>query len=419
MKAAPTSAAQYRVRIASSVDELGGDFWRTSAPSSFYLSYAWLKNVEAKAKGQAFVVAVLDEGETVIAALPGYVVDDEQTYAYADPAQLLLGPVAERVVPFLVQDEASAHAELRGRKAAIASLYPSVVCASLGGYACAPIYRAGFPVHTRPAATRVLVDGVLDLARRRGAGSVAFLYVEDLEADPLDEALRAAGFSAAVLDADGMLSVSWDSFDEYLASRGPRRRASIRREIRAFERSGLTLRGAGPSRLTPRMASWQAALLRKYGHAAEAADIDASFARTRRFLDRSVRVLLAESEGREVGFVLFYEGDREYFPRLGAVDPALPHDVYCHFNLFYYGLIRLAIEERISTIHYGPGSYEAKLARGCMLRLLRGYFLATDPVTNLLVADAAPIVDAGSRRSLDWSAAAARGTPHSANAVTT
>lgn len=371
------------VAVTGSLAEIHPDEWDHAVKGQgLFLSYEWLKaEVERPLDRSHYLLARDREGRAAAAAVCFMV--EPGTYSCYDPNRLLLPD------------------------GCLAGMHAGEE--SPGGCAASPLAGFSYPILTcvspgflpgigQRGDSEEVVDGLLDVvdqvAADSGASAKAFLYLRSSGQELVQERLSQRGYRPFVVGAENVLAMRWASFDDYLASQGKHKRWKFEHEIESFARSGLRVRVTGPEGLTADLAPLLANVQRKYGHEASLEKIRADQKRIRAHLGSSVRVFRAERDGRTVGFSLFYEYDDLLWSRSVGFDyDRLGHD-FCYFNLLFYEPIRFAIEAGLAGIHYSTGAYQAKVSRGCGLRLLLGYLQAPEEmdVESLIAAsDAAQV----------------------------
>jgi hypothetical protein len=258
-------------------------------------------------------------------------------------------------------DRAAAIRDLR--HAAAACVGPAAVTVSPFGYS------AGITFGT-PQSLPSAVRAVETAAGRWHAGSCAILYVDWRDRD-LRAHLEQAGYVGWVCGARSELRIAWDSMDGYLAALRAPRRAKVRREMRAFERSGIQIAISDLPDDCGELARLAALQQRKHG-----AEYDPDFEQMvlenyRRWLGSACFAVCGRRDGRTVGFELVFRDGDSWHVGMCGWDPDLsdPRE-YAYFNVGYYGLIAAATAYGITRIDYGLEAYEAKVNRGCHLEPL-------------------------------------------------
>jgi predicted N-acyltransferase len=248
------------------------------------------------------------------------------------------------------------------------------------------------------AIDRVMIDTESE-ARGLGASVCAIANVRD---EPryavLHTVLKARGYHAAVTAADAVMNVSHSTLDQFFASFRSQRRKSMRKERRQFLDAGVrVVAGAGPEWLTDDLAPLQFAHYQRYGHTVDMAAVLDRFTRVRTI--PGLRVLRASLDGCNIGFIAFFVSGVDSSRIVGRLFGFADNRVAAYFNLTYYELLNYAMGEGIATIHYGSGSYEAKMARGCRLVPLSMHVKALQPAAAA-IADAASFRDELERHRL-------------------
>lgn len=235
-----------------------------------------------------------------------------------------------------------------------------------------------------------MLEAAEERAREDGMRSVCFLYV-----DQDDEALRAALSGAGYTDLPfetayslAVPSAAEGGFDAYRARFGRETRRRIRRDLRALDTAGVTYRLEGlTGDLIDRIAPLELNLYAKYGTPADADAFRRVLHSIATHTGDTVRVLTAELDGKLAGFVLFFTHRGEMYARQTGYDYTVKGEVPLYFGLLYYELLQLAVAEGVTAIHYGTGSGNVKLSRGCVGRAQLAYVKAFDPVTADRVAE--------------------------------
>ncbi|TQC50913.1 GNAT family N-acetyltransferase [Rhodococcus sp. WS4] len=249
--------------------------------------------------------------------------------------------------------------------------YPSVALATFGNH-----HGVAHVPGRSPDERRAVMAALPDLLGRAGdelgCRSTALLYVGDPEAEHVDGSAARAGYTAALLGAEGVHDLSGHSWADYLASLSKRRRARLRKEIADYTRAGLrTVVRWGPTAIDDQVVALQVAHRAKYGLPGGEDRVRRDFDAIREELGESCVVLGAEHDGRLVGFVLYLRTRDTLFARTAGFAPGVRG---CYLTLTYHETARWAVEHGIRRIHYGLAAYEAKIARGCQLQPRWGWF---------------------------------------------
>ena len=249
--------------------------------------------------------------------------------------------------------------------------YPSVALATFGnhhGVAHAP----GRSHDQRRAVMAALPDLLHQAGDELGCRSEALLYVGEAEAEGVDGSATRAGYTAALLGAEGVQDLSGHSWAEYVASLSKRRRVRLRKEVADYTEAGLrTVVRWGPAAIDDEVVALQVAHRAKYGLPGGEDRVRRDFDAVREELGDSCVVLRAELDGRLMGFVLYLRTPDTLFARTAGFAPGVRG---CYLTLTYHETARWAVEHGIRRVHYGLAAYEAKIARGCRLRPRWGWF---------------------------------------------
>jgi predicted N-acyltransferase len=194
----------------------------------------------------------------------------------------------------------------------------------------------------------------------------------------LSGALRQAGYESAVLAAQCPMIMQWPSFGEYVASLTKRWRRNVRQELRAFDAAGLKLAVFGAEELTGRiddLAPLYANLQFRYGHDPGLAEARATLEWIVSRFAGATRVVAVLDGDRVLAFhLLFLARGAIYTYITGQTYDERARSTFSYFHATYYEPVRMAMETGAGWIDFGIESYPAKLARGCQVRPLAGFF---------------------------------------------
>jgi hypothetical protein len=238
----------------------------------------------------------------------------------------------------------------------------ALVTVSPYGYRGGAAHRDGCPERDLEDLALQLVDH----GRNLGACLVLSHYLYEEDDGAWLAALRAAGGAPVVLGADAVLDVRWASLADYYRWLGPGRRAQ-RAEARALDDPQL----AWERHELPAPPSHRLSLVRLL--ASHAARFDGDDPPPDQLFESLVdglelpRALLSVRRGdqppRSVLAVL--RGRKALHAK--SFGTSIPRADY--FPLVYPALLSYALDAGFSRIDYGGGSHQAKLLRGCRLRL--------------------------------------------------
>jgi predicted N-acyltransferase len=208
------------------------------------------------------------------------------------------------------------------------------------------------------ATRRVLIEGLIEIARRQGVSS---LHVTFCERDEW-RALEDAGFLARVARQFHWENRRYGSFDDFLAGLTSRKRKTIRKEREKAQALGLDIRTLSGDAIEPR--HWDAfyrfyldTVDRKWSHAYLNR---AFFARLGETLADKVVMIVAEAAGEPVAAALNLRGRDSLYGRNWGCDAAFR---FLHFECCYYRAMDYAIEHGLSRVEAGAGGMH-KLQRG-------------------------------------------------------
>lgn len=356
------------VRVLDSAASIPDVEWRRlTAGRGLYSSLPWLRLVEADPWHDAWYVTVRDGSGVLRGVLPVYLPSGPSRAgvdAFYDPASVFLadqgGEVARR-------------------------WRPTMLAGTRAGYETDLLVDPDLD----PAGRRVVLDAMVTrwakLAEAWGVDGRAAMYLLPDAARQLAPSMGAAPLLTDVTTAiplDGM-----SSFDDYVASLPSRRRNRVRREVRDFAGSGLSLRWTRLSEVADAVAPLLAAHHGRYGHHDTPEMLTVHLRQQAVALDASSRVLLCERRGALLGVLLAYEWEDVWYARLAATGEGLRGHAFAFFSLVYYGPVAAAIERGIHSYVLGPSGVTAKVHRGARVEtrwsLLAGSGECADDVRTL------------------------------------
>jgi len=322
---------------------------RLGQGGSLYQSHAWLSWAESSCGVDACYVLVRDPGGELVGAVPAYLLPSADTTwnSWYDPLAVHAGHGGQ-------------DADHRAR------WFPLLLVGSVSGYHSEFLIAQHHDAVRRAAVMEHLVEECRALARRLGARGMAMMYA------PGATAAAAAGGGAGVVgpirtSANTRIHTSsWTGFDDYLASFSRRRRYNIQRELDVFEAEGSRVVETRLSHCLDAVGPLLGSVHRKHG-AADSDEVTTEYLRSQAdFLDDLSTVFLELSGDIPVGFSLCYEWDRELYVRVVGFDYARSSR-FAYFSLAYYRPLAYAIRRNLRGVQLGPGTYQAKAARGATL----------------------------------------------------
>ncbi len=356
------------------------DWGSLSETPSFYMSEPWLRaNEGALRSRQTYVMVRTDLGQAVAGTIV-HVIEDQSTYSYYNLPDLLISEETRRALAAQPRASRDLDLEVRRLRGLREDAYPLLTCTAPSGYSGGIAYSTAVSPDMKRQASRVLVSYLEDRRRAGEGAGLAFLYIAAGRDPFLEEALSSMGHQSFVLDAQCVLDLEWATFDGYLGARSRKRREAIRREMRRCSERGLTFHVEDAGALTSELASLQVNVQRKHGHEVTVEDVLRRYAEVTRVLGPWMRVGVLRRDDRPAAFCLYFDvGDTYYMRAFGVDDDLVDRTDFAYFNTVYYGPIRQAVAEGKKRIHFGPGSYETKVARGCRVELLLAFFRFSSP----------------------------------------
>ncbi|GAA3487215.1 GNAT family N-acetyltransferase [Streptomyces cremeus] len=364
MSAAPGAGRPATVRVAvhRSLDKADTGRWDALlGPRGFYAATPWLRHAEGTAATPPYYFTAFD-GPEPVGVLPGYPLEHGTPFVFCSPG---------RVVD-------SIHRSATGEDAPwTAELLPALACGGRNPSHTKAGVHAGLDRARQHETLAALVQAAEREAWAADLQAVSFLYVDE-DDDLLRGVLTEQQYVALPGQTAYSLPVPDDgSFDTYLARFEQRRRVKIKRELRALDEAGVTyLTQPLTADIIDQLAPLELALYAKHG---TPADADAFKAVLRSIADRAgaaARVTTAYLDGHLTGFVLTFTHRGEMYARQAGFDYAAQGKLPLYFGLVYYELLRTALAEGLSQIHYSTGSDRVKLSRGCTPRRQFAYVKA-------------------------------------------
>jgi predicted N-acyltransferase len=317
----------------ATLDRVDPAAWDALAGGNVYLSHAWLRGFADAAAEEALAV-VEDEGGRLVGGVPLSVLPGPNENPRYDAFELCGAPPDDR-----------------------SRWLPQLVAGGRSGY-------AGALLRSDTQAAALLVAAIAAHAADCGSACAPYLTRDDAE-------LVAAGLGRANAvvfgGARARLEVEWPDFDGYVASLPASRRSIVRRDLRAFEKGGLSIRTEGLAGRVGELAPLLSNVRRRHGVWGE------SVAACERYLgacaapglvERSV-VFLCEEGGRTIAFALAYHFGDTLTMRCVGFDYDRCGDRGEYFNVLFYAPIAHAAAAGLAALDLGVEALDAKLLRGC------------------------------------------------------
>jgi predicted N-acyltransferase len=214
----------------------------------------------------------------------------------------------------------------------------------------------------RGEATRLLVELARELCHRSHLGAVQVLYHRADEAPYLVE----AGLAPRVLVQYHWRNAGYASFDDWLQALPSKKRTQIRRERRAPDADGITIRTVRGDELREHPEEWAHRTFELYAANCEKHFWGGAYL-NERFYERifsampeAAEVVVAERAGRVIAGAFNLVTPSHLFGRYWG---CLEEHPFLHFNVCIYHSVAECIARGVSVFEGGAGG-EHKLARG-------------------------------------------------------
>jgi len=359
-------------RIEDRVGDLPPPEWESLAEGGpLAVSVPWLRSVASRAQGEGHWFLAFDDRDGDSTPVCGLFATLAGTAATDDAFNLhdvLFG--APRTMP-LADDAIAAREQRREQSPARDEWFPNLVV-TLPSAECLPVG----PGAADPKTTEVLVDGIVDWARRNELAAVSFLYLRRTHT-ALTDTLASRAFTRLPLSFTGELHLPGTGFDDYLAALPKQRRRSVRKEMETVEDAGVTIRRRDVKECLDDLVELRLALKRKYGRTPNPDKERSSFhGLIDEFSPDELHLLTAEIGEQLLGFGLDIVYNGVWNGVVSGTNYDDPRSDSVSFCLDYYEPVRHAYERGVRTLAFGMAAWEAKRNRGCELVPLDGYVLA-------------------------------------------
>ncbi|MDI1463739.1 GNAT family N-acetyltransferase [Catellatospora sp. KI3] len=217
--------------------------------------------------------------------------------------------------------------------------------------------------------TRLLLAAAARLAREAGCASMAVPYLDETD-EALSAHLAADGWSSCQVGRYHRLSVPPTGMPGYLARLTSRRRSSVAAERRRVAAAGVRIERTTVAGLPDLAAAarLEVGLLDRYGIEWPVERAVSILSVVGEQFGGDAVVLAAYAGSALVGFTLVLAYGDQWYARQAGFDYSFQrtHRAPLYFELCYYRMLELAAEAGVRTIHYGLGSEDAKMWRGCV-----------------------------------------------------
>ncbi|QTD99727.1 GNAT family N-acetyltransferase [Streptomyces cyanogenus] len=319
-------------------------------PRGFYSASPWLRHAQATAAAAPYYFTAA-QGPELIAALPAYPLEAGTPYVFCSPGRVV-GTIHQRVT---------------GEPATWpGALMPALACGGRNPSHTRAAVNGEVPAELQRHALRALVGAAEREAWTAGLEAVSFLYV-----DEDDTVLRGVLEAERYVSLPGQTAYSLEvpqdgTFSGYLARFPSRHRVKIRKELRVLDAAGVTYRTQRiTEQLIQQVSPLEMALYAKHGTRADPQAFLAVLRSVAANAGEAARVTTAHLDGSVIGFILTFTHGGQMYARQGGFDYEAQGKLPVYFGLAYYELLRIALAEGISHIHYSTGSDTVKLSRGC------------------------------------------------------
>jgi predicted N-acyltransferase len=252
----------------------------------------------------------------------------------------------------------------------------SRVCAA-GGFGG---YRGGFLLAENASGREAEVAAALlgaadDIASAHGADVLSLQFLPPSQAELAVATGLVAREELVFQESEVLVAVPTGGLDEHVVGLSQKRRATVRRDLRAFEASGCRLTESRLSEafdFAPRLFVQLKEAHRQPLSEAEAAEwLDAQ---ARALDDVSVVFAARDPAGAVVAYSLAYVWDDTIYLRAVGLDhePARADGAY--FEATYYAPLRYAARNGLRAVHLGIKALRPKVLRGGALHDLCGFF---------------------------------------------
>jgi hypothetical protein len=224
---------------------------------------------------------------------------------------------------------------------------------------------------TAGSASAALVDAALRIAHEHSPDLICLPYLDEAQHAAVRPAVPPAPALAGERE-EAYFDLPFPSFDDYLRTLSQARRGSVRRERRAFLRSGLIVHPV-PAADAVDLDYLLFQVEHKYG-ASTSLELERIYLETTAdAMGESGHALVCCAADRPVAVVILWDLGPTWRVRCWGCDYGSPliRDARVYFNLVFYESIIRACEAGASRLMVGTGSPTPKIARGARTRTLR------------------------------------------------
>lgn len=323
-----------------------GDWDRLVADEGFYLSHDWLRYVETEPNEDSRYLLARDDQGLLVGGLVLSRIRDAMTIRY-------------RPEHF---------GELLGSGDEI------LVAGATRGYR-SPLLLAGQGEKRREVLAALLREALAIAQAQNRAGIVLPFLTSEALAEIAGMVSVRVGFELPEAELRGLGA----GITEYAEAASSRVRRKIRSDRRRFADASWQLRERDLRECWQDAARLLHTLQRRYGHTGQdLAQLEESLAAQARLLgDHAVAFTCEDDEGI-AGIAVAYRWRDTLYGRLAGFDYDRLRGGSEYFNVTIYGPVEYAARHRLTTMHLGVGSWEAKGYRGATMCPLWSAFIPAD-----------------------------------------
>lgn len=335
------------VKVFKTIDEIDKESMDLIADDGFF-THGWFKTLETSKilNVKVFYFAVYDENK-VIAIAPCFIDSIDKYFSFIGK-----NPLISRIVNMSNRFRFS----------------PShiLVCYSPDSCQTKILLEKGLD---GKEISKLILRKIDDFCKKERISISLFFYVSESD-KVLIKNLRNLGYLKFYLKENLNLDVNWSNFEGYLQSLTYDRRKDVKREIRKFRESGVTIaEECEYGYLSTKISILHENLYAKHNKGAKSPFTSYFFRKLNEYAKDKTRIFVAKKNDEIIGFVLFLKHAGILDAYICGFDyNVLTKTDFLYFNLVYYEPINLAIAEGIRRIHYRAGDYstlKAKYRRGC------------------------------------------------------
>ncbi len=330
------------VKVYKTIDELGKESIN-SLSNDFYYTYEWFKTLEVSKPFRIIpkYITAYDENE-IIAVAPCFIQYTSQYFTLEDAY-----PMIRRLRKTLN------HLGF--------SYSPPLLCYS----PCS--FHSNILLEEESNNIRIfkiISRTIDDICKEQRILISSFPYVSEFNTLLMNN-LYKFGYHKIPFLLSTYLDIKWSSFDEYLACMKKKIRSLIRRQIKKNRESGITIEQINDFySLSQTLAELHSNLYFKYRAKASLLH-PLFFEKLSEYAKNNVRLFIAKKKDKIIGFSLDFVRDKIWDGYICGFDyNSLTKTDFTYFNISFYEPIKVAIEEGVKRIDFGPSALQEKVTRG-------------------------------------------------------